>query len=38
MYCISGNVIEILQRRKDALMQLLHPHMRPVEEKKPKPE
>lgn len=32
MYCISGNVIEILQRRRDALMQRLHPHMRPMEE------
>lgn len=37
MYCISGNVIETLQRRRDALMQLLHPHMHPMEEIKLKP-
>lgn len=37
MYCISGNVIEILQRRRDALMQLLHPLMHPTEEINLKP-
>jgi len=37
MYCISGNVIEILQGRRDALMQLLHPHTRPMEDIKLKP-
>lgn len=37
MHCTSGNVIEMLQRRRDALLQLLHPYMHPTEEIKPKP-
>jgi len=37
MYCISGNVIEILQRIRDALMQLLLPYIHLMEEIKPKP-